>query len=92
MPVKGFFEDWDGEIVLSDVRNFKDAKDFLEKAEEYVKETRGYRVPVLNPTIDEIVFNDEEWFPADTAENEGFEGEKITVFASDINWGKSEGK
>lgn len=85
--IKGFFEDWDGEMVLSDIRNFKDEKDFLEQAEKYVKETRGYRVPVLEPSITEIKFNDEEWHPAD---DEDFEGEKITVYCSDLDWENSE--
>ena len=31
MSIKGFFEDWDGEEVLSDVRNFKDEKTFWNK-------------------------------------------------------------
>lgn len=29
MSIKGFFEDYDGEEILSDVRNFKDEKDFF---------------------------------------------------------------
>ncbi|EJV93613.1 Uncharacterized protein BC141101_01486 [Bacillus toyonensis] len=28
MSIKGFFEDWDGEMVLSDIRNFKGKKRF----------------------------------------------------------------
>ncbi|SCN16307.1 Uncharacterized protein BC141101_01487 [Bacillus toyonensis] len=35
-------------------------KDFLAQAEKYVKETRGYRVPVLEPSVTEIKFDDEE--------------------------------
>ena len=87
--IKGFFEDWDGEMVLSDVRNFKDEKDFLAQAEKYVKETRGYCVPVLEPSVTEIKFNDEEWHPVDDDEEE-FEGEKITVYCSDLDWENSE--
>lgn len=85
--VKGFFEDYDGEMVLSDIRNFKNEDDFVEKAEDYVKETRGYRVPVLSPSITEIIFNDEEWRNADADE---FEGEKITVYVSDLDWDKAD--
>lgn len=87
MAVTGFFEDWDGEIVLSDIRNYKDSTDFLQQAEKYVTETRGYRVPVLEPSITEIIFNDEEWQNADVAE---IEGEKITVYASDLDWENAE--
>lgn len=83
MTIKGFFEEYDGEIVLGDVRNFKDEKDFIEQAEKYVKETRGYRVPVLQPQVTDIKFNDEEWQPADV---EDFDGEKITVYCSELDY------
>ncbi|WP_051957233.1 hypothetical protein [Bacillus sp. UNC322MFChir4.1] len=85
--IKGFFEDGDGEMVLSDIRNFKDEKDFLEQAEKYVTETRSYRVPVLEPSVTDIVFNDEEWKPADDPD---LEGEKITVYCSDLDYDNAE--
>lgn len=86
-PVIGFFEDWDGEMVLSDIRNYKDEHEFLEQAEKYVTETRGYRVPVLQPSVMDIVFNDEEWKPADDPD---FKGEKITVYVSDLDYENAE--
>lgn len=87
MTIKGFFEDYDGEMVLSDVRNYKDSKDFLEQAEKYVEQTRGYHVPVLEPVKTEIVFDDEEWQNADTAT---INGKKITVYKSDLDWENAE--
>jgi hypothetical protein len=83
MEIKGFFEDYDGEIVLGDIRSFKDEQDFIAQAEKYVKETRGYRVPVLQPQVTEIKFDDEEWKPADDPD---FEGEKITVYCSELDF------
>ena len=81
MAIKDFLEDYDGVMVLGDVRNFHDAKDFLIKAEAYVEETRGHRMPVSEPTITEIKLNEEKWEPADVAE---FEGKVVTVYMSDI--------
>ena len=76
-----FLEDYDGTIVLGDVRKFRDAKDFLAKAETYIEETRGHRMPVSEPTITEIKVNEEKWEPADVAE---FEGKVLTVYTSDL--------
>lgn len=87
MTLKGFFEDWDGEIVLSDIRNYKSAEEFVERAKEYVEETRGHRIPVFPPTLTDIKYNDEEWQPADVAE---FEGTVITVYCSYIDNDNSE--
>ena len=61
MVIKGFFEDYNEKEVLSDVRNFKDEKDFLKQATKYVGETRGYHVPLINVVKTVIIFNDEEW-------------------------------
>ncbi|MEW4154168.1 hypothetical protein Q0N88_30950 [Bacillus thuringiensis] len=36
--IKGFLEDYDGLIVLSDIRNFKGEKEFVEQAEKYILE------------------------------------------------------
>jgi hypothetical protein len=83
MSVKGFFEDYDGDIVLGDIRSFNDKQDFVEQAERYVAETRGYRVPLLEPTVEDIKFNDEDWKPADDPD---FEGEKITVYVSGLDY------
>lgn len=85
--IPGFFEDGDGEVVLSDVRNFLNEEDFLRKAEQYVKDTRGYRVPVLKPSITDIKFNDDEWKNADEPE---FEGEKLTVYAASLDYENKE--
>ncbi|MGG0889923.1 hypothetical protein [Cytobacillus horneckiae] len=83
--LKGFFECWDGEMVLSDIRNFKDEADFIQRAQDYVSETRGQKIPLSEPTLSVIKINDEEWANVDVAE---FEGEVITVFVSDIEWEK----
>ena len=76
-----FLEDYDGVMVLGDVRNYRDAKEFLIKAEAYVEETRGHRIPVSNPVVAEIKINEEKWEPADVAE---FEGKILTVYMSDL--------
>jgi hypothetical protein len=85
MPVKGFFEDYDGEIVLSDIRNFNNESEFVEQAEKYVQETRGYYVPTVRASLNitDIVFNDEEWKPADDPD---FEGEKLTVYVIGLDY------
>ncbi|HHB1882723.1 TPA: hypothetical protein ACOQ34_005286 [Bacillus cereus] len=85
---KEFLEDWDGEIVLSDIRNFKDEKEFLEEAEKYILENRGYRIPVLQPKITSVIVGNEEWKPAD---DPFIEGQKITVYCSDLDLENSEG-
>ncbi|EOA3906178.1 MULTISPECIES: hypothetical protein [Bacillus cereus group] len=87
MTIKCFFEDYDGEIVLSDVRNFKDADDFVKQAETYVAETRGFRIPILQPTVTDILVGEEEWKPEDDPD---FEGKKITVYCSVIDQENSE--
>ncbi|HDX9530180.1 TPA: hypothetical protein ROX84_005487 [Bacillus thuringiensis] len=87
MTVKCFFEDYDGEIVLSDVRNFKDADDFVKQAETHVAETRGFRIPILQPTVTDILVGEEEWKPDDDSD---FEGKKITVYCSVIDQENSE--
>lgn len=89
MPIIGFFEDYDGEMVLSDVRNYENGQDFVHKAEKYVKETRGYRVPVLEPSIMEIILNDEAWRPVDDTDLE-VECETITVYVSYLHWDAKE--
>ncbi|MGM7720618.1 hypothetical protein [Metabacillus sp. Hm71] len=90
-----FLEDWDGEIVLSDIRNFKDENDFLEQAEKYVKETRGYKVPLFKPLLMEIVYNgdvyDECWQSKSYAQKTGFKGEVITVYKSTLDYDNAEG-
>lgn len=83
--VKGFMEDYDGEMVLGDIRNFKDELDFMKQTAKYVEETRGYMVPVLPPTKMEIMYSDliGEWWTEDRV---GFVGRKITVFKSELEW------
>jgi hypothetical protein len=51
LAIQGFFEDWSGRFILGDIRSFKNEIDFYEKAELYIIETRGYRVPLLEPKI-----------------------------------------
>lgn len=75
--VKGFMEDWDGEMVLADVRNFENEQDFLVKATKYLEDTRDNKVTLLQQVKTmEIVINNGEWQP--------YDGEKITVYASEI--------
>ncbi|MGE6620016.1 hypothetical protein [Bacillus mycoides] len=85
--IKGFLEDYDGLIVLSDIRNFKDGEEFVEQAEKYILENRGHRIPVLQPQVTEIMIGDEEWKPGD---DPNIEGERITVFCSELDLENSE--
>ncbi|MBS4221720.1 hypothetical protein [Lederbergia citrea] len=65
----------------------------VEQAERYVKETRGYRVPVLPPTLLEIVYNceQEECCASENyALKTGFEGESLPVYRSDLDWENAE--
>ncbi|PEM06340.1 hypothetical protein CN602_03035 [Bacillus cereus] len=84
--IKGFLEDYDGLIVLSDIRNFKGEKEFGEQAEIYILENRGHRIPVLTPQETDIIVGDEEWKSGDDPD---IEGERITVYCSDLDWGNS---
>lgn len=94
--IKGFFEDWDGEEVLSDVRNFKDERDFVEQATKYVEETRGYHVPLINVVKTVIIFNDEEWRYKDDVdlwsevEEERFIGKELLVYKAELDYGSIE--
>ena len=87
--IKGFFEDYDGEMVLSDIRNFKDDKDFMEQAQKYVDETRGQHMPLSEPVVLSIIYNNEGaedcWKTKSDAEKINFHGEEITVYQSAIN-------
>ena len=74
-----FFEDYNGDVILSDINNFKDEKDFVEQAEAYLLENRGYFIPVTPPTVEDILVGDEEWKPGD---DDDFEGEKMTVYTA----------
>lgn len=85
--IKGFLEDYDGLNVLSDIRNFKDEKEFVEQAEKYILENRGHRIPVLTPQVTDIIVGDEEWKPGDDPD---IEGEKITVYCSYLDWENSQ--
>lgn len=89
MNLEGFYENWDGDIVLSEVHRFKNEDDFLEKAQKYVDYTRSYHVPVIkhNVEIISIVVNeDEEWHSKMIAEEEGFKGRELTVYKVDLDW------
>ena len=92
MSIKGFFEDSYGEEVLSDVRNFKDEKDFLEQATKYVEKTRGYHVPLINVVKTVIIFNDDEWRYKDDmvlwneVEEEKFIGEELVVYKAELGY------
>ena len=92
MVIKGFFEDYNEKEVLSDVRNFKDEKDFLKQATKYVGETRGYHVPLINVVKTVIIFNDEEWRYKDDmilwneVEEEKFIGEELMVYKAELDY------
>lgn len=78
-----FFEDYDGDIILSDINNFKDEKDFVEQAEAFLLENRGYRIPVTSTAVEDILVGEEEWKPGD---DDDFEGEKMTVYAAVLDY------
>lgn len=91
MDLNGFYEDWDGEMVLSEVSRFKDESDFLEQAQKYFDYTRGYHVPVKKDSIEVltvIVNEDEEWYSKKSAEKNGFEGRELTVYKVDFDYEK----
>lgn len=88
-PVKGFLEDYDGQIILSDVRNFKSKKDFIEQAEKYLLKNKGCRIKVLHPCVTEILVGEEEWKPADDSD---FKGKEITVYCADLDFESAKGK
>jgi hypothetical protein len=84
-----FYENWDGDIVLSETSNFTNEEDFLKQAQNYVNKTRGYHVPVIKENIElvSIVVNDEgEWYSKMVAEENDFEGKEITVYKTDLDW------
>lgn len=80
-PVKGFFEDYDGQTILSDVRNFKSKKEFVEQAEKYLLENQWGEKIVVKAHVTEILVGEEEWKPADDPD---FEGEEITVYCAEV--------
>lgn len=93
MELKGFYEDWDGEIVLSEVSRFKDENDFLEQAQHYFDYTRGYHIPVNKDNVEVIaivVNEDEEWYTKRLAEEEGFTGRELTVYKVDFDYDKTD--
>jgi hypothetical protein len=82
-PVQGFFfEDYDGQTILSDVRNFKSKKEFVEQAEKYLLENKWNEKIVVKAHVTEILVGEEEWKPADDPD---FEGEEITVYCAEIH-------
>lgn len=92
MDLKGFYEDWCGEIVLSEVSRFKDQEDFLEQAQKYFTYTRGFHVPAIKENIEIItivVNEDEEWYSKKSAEEEGFVGRELLVYKVDFDYEKA---
>lgn len=91
MDLKGFYEDWDGEIVLSEVARFESESDFLKQAQNYFDYTRGYHVPVKEEVeiITIVVNEDEEWYTKRLAEKEGFEGKELTVYKVEFDYDKA---
>ena len=84
-----FYENWDGDIVLSEVTNFKNVDEFLEAAQNYVDKTRDYHVPVTKTNVEvvTIVVNDEgEWYSKMIADEEDFAGRELTVYKTDIDY------
>ncbi|MED1023335.1 hypothetical protein [Bacillus mycoides] len=78
---KRFLEDYDGQIILSDVRNFKNKKEFVEQAEKNLSENKGYPVTVFQPYTTNIIVGEEEWKIVDEP---GFKGEETTVYCADV--------
>jgi hypothetical protein len=84
-----FYENWDGDMVLSETSNFINEEDFLEQARKYVNETRGYNVPVARENVEvvTIIVNDEgEWHSKMIAEEDNFKGRELTVYKTDLDW------
>ncbi|AYP68294.1 hypothetical protein PQE75_gp185 [Bacillus phage vB_BcoS-136] len=84
-----FYENWDGDIVLSNIHNFKSEQDFLEQAQKYVDKTRGYHIPVIttNTELITIVVNEDgEWHSKNIADKKGFDGEEMLVYKADLDW------
>lgn len=84
-----FYENWDGDIVLSNIHNFKNEQDFLKQAQNYLDKTRGYHVPIITHNIERIaivVNEDGEWHSKNIADEEGFDGEEMLVYKVDLDW------
>jgi hypothetical protein len=84
-----FYQDYDGEMVLSGISNFKDEKDFLNQAQQYINATITYHVPLVESDVKVItvIVNDEgEWSSDLTA----FEGKELTVYIVDLDWENAE--
>lgn len=80
MTITGFLEDYDGEEILSDIRNFKNEDEFLKKAAHYFKNTRGYEASFSEITKTKIVHDNDQWMYAMTADEEEFSGEEVNVY------------
>lgn len=88
-----FYQDYDGEMVLSATTHFEDEKDFLNQAQQYVNTTISYHVPVTTSSVEiiTIVVNDEgEWTSEVTADRQGFEGKELVVYKVDLDWENAE--
>ena len=84
-----FYENWDGDMVLSNIHNFENEQDFLKQAQKYVDKTRGYHVPVIAHNIERItiVVNDDgEWHGKNIADEERFDGEEMLVYKVNLDW------
>lgn len=80
--IKTFMEDYEGEQVLSDVRNFENETDFFEQAQAYLKDTRDSEM-TLGPveTMDIVITPQGEWEPYTSDDQEG---QKLKVFVAEI--------
>jgi hypothetical protein len=84
-----FYQDYDGEMVLSGVNNFANEQDFLNQAQLYVDATVVCHVPLIKTNVEvvTIVVNDEgEWYSKMIADEEGFEGKELEAYKVDIDW------
>lgn len=84
-----FYQDYDGEMVLSRVTNFTDEKDFLNQAQQYVNATITQDVPLVSTNVEVITIvanNDGEWYSKVIVEKGAFEGEELEVYKVDIDW------
>ena len=73
----------DGEMVLRAVNALETEKDFLKKAEEYLRKTRGRFIPLKDPYVIEIVSNEDEWGIVGETD---IEGERWKAYCSEIDY------
>lgn len=89
MEFKNFFgiSHPNGEMVLRAVKVLETEKDFIKQAEEYVRKTRGRFIPLRDPSVIEIVSNEDEWGIVGETD---IEGERWMAYCSEIDYDQIE--